>query len=180
MEVQYTLTQEDFWSYRKYRMAHDYFYFPTRFLCFYLLAFALGYVFHHDLALMAAASFIVAFFWFIQDILTTKSQIRKLIARYPYWVMPQGVTLEAQGIDWSTDAGNAKIPWHQFKAIEDNGVYLLFRMRRWRAIIVPKSAFRNSREAQAFWEIAHSYRQNAGSGSDTLPKEETWPPPPRP
>jgi len=161
MEITYELEREDIWNYRKYRMAHDYLYIPTRFLSIYVLAFCMGYIFHHDFTLMAAGSFVVACFYLIRDLLTTKSQVNKLISRNPYWILPQTIRLQEDGLDWATDGGETKIPWRQFKAVEDLGNYLMFRMQRWRAIIVPKQAFISPQEAQEFLELSQTFWHSA-------------------
>ena len=181
MEVTFDLTIDDHWHYRKHRMRHDLWYFPVRFFAIFMFGFFMGLFFNHDWALSTFMSCVVTPLYFTHAVLTTKTEVRKRLDRYPYLLKQQKVIVAVQGISWEGDFDRTQISWLHFVAIEDNGKYILLRFRGWYALIVPKRVFDNPSEAQAFFLAALSFWQSAKTGEEELGSlgDNVWPPPPQ-
>lgn len=180
MTIRFQPVLDDFWQFRKYRMRHDFWYTPVRFLSLFVAIFSLSVLLNRDIGLGFFIALIAAPIHLVLMLFKTKSEVAALSRKHPYWLEGQTVSLSQEGPIWIAAIGEAKYQWQDFVAIQDIGDHIVFRFPKWYALLIPKRFFASQHEANHFFLLALSLWQAAKSG---IPRTDdctaVWPPTPQ-
>lgn len=190
MQIRYTLTLKEYYRYQFLLFRHIGRIFP-------LLFFLLGIVYALGLVLPTALNlydrYVLHFPVSDRLLWSTLSMVGILLVEAPLlfalftplgWLTYRQPELEidTEGVRYRQRRFNMRVPWQSLAQIEEDGrdIYIgskLLSFGRMVFVMLPKRAFSSAQEAQAFFDQAVAYREQAVGGRPPQ-AESAWPPEP--
>ena len=189
MKIKFTLTKQHIWQYHWYIWRHRpltkfafIFFWPLIIVCVAFVSYYCTGISHVVTALIQSAVTIIS-------LAVLQLVYLAIIVAYKSWRMVKASSTGERGAEigkfdfcWSSpNSIGYYYHWSYFEEIasEKNAFYFILTGKR--ALIVPKTAFADTREAETFflqarehWEIAKANQRHALTNDEGI-----WPPPPR-
>ena len=119
--------------------------------------------------------------WIVFLLWTQRRAVIALTLARPGAVGLHTLSLQPDGLREQTSVLEARVKWqHITEVAQSPQMIALFLGPRY-GFLVPKRAFQNPQQAQAFFETAQAYRRSALDGTTPIlpPIAESWPPAPQ-
>ena len=187
MEVNYQLTPDDFYLFRRYWWLHR-----SKKKAWMMVAFIaavsilscvlvlLQLPFHFGLRIGALLSLVTFSFIILFFFLLYKPFMKWCAKLIPGFLNARRLIISEECLIEQTSAAEIKVKWNQIATLEETDNALYFFLNQSAAFIIPKRAFLSPAEVQIF--LAFSRRSwEVGHGGQHLPAIDagTWPPPPK-